>query len=86
MDQTCKSLILNPITLYKDRKDKKERCFIEPSINSCRVLRILIQVSLRFKELDEFDALINDKFSKFFSVRAEYFEVVRKKPIEVFLI
>ena len=53
--------------------------FLQSSLN-------FIKVSLRFKELDEFDALINDKFSKFFSVRAEYFEVVRKKPIEVFLI
>lgn len=41
---------------------------------------------MRFKELDDFDKLINDKFSKFFASRAEYFEVVRKKPLKVFKI
>jgi len=67
-----KPIILNPITIARN---DKEKCFIEPSINSVRL-------SFCFKKTDEMDTLITKKFSKFFSTRAELFDILRRKPLD----
>jgi len=72
--KSSKKVLLNALTI--SRSDK-EKCYIEPSINSVRV-------SFCFKKNDEMDTLINKKFSKFLGTRAELFEILRRKPIEKF--
>lgn len=54
----------------------KERCFIEPSINSVRV-------SIKIKQADDIEVILCDKFTRFLMQRAEQFIVMRRKPIEV---
>jgi actin related protein 2/3 complex subunit 4 len=49
---------------------------IESSINSCRI-------SFTVKKSDEIEKLIVGKFSGMLAARAELFEIVRRKPIEV---
>ncbi|NDW60154.1 hypothetical protein G0P98_27245, partial [Yangia sp. PrR004] len=46
----------------------------EPSINSTRI-------SFSIKALDEIDKLIADKFGRYMAVRADYFEILRRKPV-----
>lgn len=74
--------MLSPI--YLCRSDK-EKCIIEPSINSTRVYIFFIEskVSFSIKTLDEVDKLIGEKFAKYMAVRADYFEILRRKPIPV---
>eukprot|EP00825_Cyclidium_porcatum_P005035 TRINITY_DN123_c0_g3_i1.p1 TRINITY_DN123_c0_g3~~TRINITY_DN123_c0_g3_i1.p1 ORF type:complete len:186 (-),score=30.14 TRINITY_DN123_c0_g3_i1:260-817(-) len=67
-----KPLLLNPI--YIARSDK-EKCLIEPSINSCRV-------SFLIKQNDELDKLIAERFSKYWAVRADQFEILRRVPLK----
>lgn len=69
------SLILKPIYLARN---KREVFLIEPSINSCRI-------SFTVKKSDEIDKLIAGKFSGMLAARAEFFELVRRKPIEVLI-
>ena len=64
---------MKPIHLARN---KKEIFLIEPSINSCRV-------SFTIKKSDEIDRLISGKFSGMLAARAEMFEAIRRKPIEV---
>lgn len=65
-------LVLNPITIVRGTKEK---CLIEPSINSTRV-------SFIFKHSDRMDTLLCKKISNFLSRRAEALMILRKKPIE----
>lgn len=65
------ALILNPIFLARS---EKEKCYIEPSINSTRV-------NLSFKQNDPLDSLIVDRFCKFMAQRAEQAKIVRKVPV-----
>mmetsp|Transcript_59646 Transcript_59646/g.69113 ORF Transcript_59646/g.69113 Transcript_59646/m.69113 type:complete len:175 (+) Transcript_59646:43-567(+) len=71
-DKEKKLLLMNPIVLARN---EKEKCLIESSINSVRI-------SFCFKKTDELDTLISKKFGKFFSLRAELFEVLRRKPLD----
>ncbi|CAD8147491.1 unnamed protein product [Paramecium octaurelia] len=66
-----RQLVLSPIYLCRG---EKEKCVIEPSINSTRI-------SFSIKALDEVDKLIGEKFAKYLAVRADYFEILRRKPI-----
>lgn len=65
-------LCLNPVTIARGNKEK---CLIEPSINSTRI-------SFVFKHSDRMDSLICKKISNFFSRRADAFMILRKKPVE----
>ena len=55
----------------------RERCYIEPSINSLRV-------SIKIKQADEMETVLCRNFSRFLMQRAESFTILRRKPIEVF--
>ena len=60
-------------------RTEKERCFIEPSINSVRV-------SLCIKQVDEMETVLCRNFSRFLMQRAENFAIMRRKPIQVSLL
>ena len=53
----------------------RERCYIEPSINSLRV-------SIKIKQADEMETVLCRNFSRFLMQRAESFTILRRKPIE----
>ena len=55
----------------------RERCYIEPSINSLRV-------SIKIKQADEMEIVLCRNFSRFLMQRAENFTILRRKPVEVF--
>ena len=55
----------------------RERCYIEPSINSLRV-------SIKIKQADEMETVLCRNFSRFLMQRAENFTILRRKPVEVF--
>ena len=54
----------------------KERCFIEPSINSVRV-------SIKIKQSDEMENVLCRNFTRFLMQRAENFAILRRKPVDV---
>lgn len=82
LDSKIDFLIMKPIYLARN---KKEQFLIEPSINSCRVKKIVTKVSFTIKKSDEIDKLIALKFSTMIAARAELFEMLRRKPIRVFV-
>ena len=55
----------------------RERCYIEPSINSLRV-------SIKIKPADEMDTVLCRNFSRVLMQRAESFTILRRNPVEVF--
>ena len=57
----------------------REKCYIEPSINSLRV-------SIKVKQADEMETVLCRNFSRFLMQRAESFTVLRRKPIDVLLV
>merc|ERR1712156_1074575 len=63
-------LLLNPVII-----SRKEKVFIEPSINS-------IRVSIAIKQADEIEKLLCHKFTGFMMRRAENFVILRRKKIE----
>ena len=67
-------LLLNPITIHRS---DHEFVMIETAVNSVRV-------SIKVKQLDEMDAILANKFSRFLMQRAENFVVLRRKPISGF--
>ncbi|CAM9422412.1 unnamed protein product, partial [Ectocarpus fasciculatus] len=67
-----KELLLQSVVVART---DKERCFIEPSINSVRV-------SIKIKQADDIEVILCDKFTRFLMQRAEQFIVMRRKPIE----
>ena len=54
----------------------RERCLIEPSINSLRI-------SIKIKQVDEMETVLCRNFSRFLMQRAESFAILRRKPMEV---
>ena len=54
-------------------KNEHETCLIETSINSVRV-------SVTIKKLDELSAMLTHMLERFMSLRADKFEILRKKP------
>ncbi|KAL4496399.1 hypothetical protein ABPG72_014629 [Tetrahymena utriculariae] len=70
-NKTTKNLVLHPI--YLARSDK-EKCLVEPSVNSCRI-------SFLLKKNDELDILIASRFSQYFMVRADQFQILRRKAV-----
>mmetsp|Transcript_53849 Transcript_53849/g.122749 ORF Transcript_53849/g.122749 Transcript_53849/m.122749 type:complete len:171 (+) Transcript_53849:198-710(+) len=69
---TSKELILNPITICRN---EKEKCKIEPSVNSVRV-------SIMIKQADEIEEVLSHKFTRFLCQRADQFIIMRRKAIE----
>lgn len=65
-----KELLLNPIKICRN---DRERCLIEPSINSLRF-------SVKIKQMDELDMVLTGKFTRFLMMRAENFVVLQRKP------
>ncbi|CAI0629414.1 unnamed protein product [Linum tenue] len=69
---TSSELLLNPVLICRN---EAERCLIETSINSLRL-------SLKVKQADELENILTKKFLRFLSIRAEAFQVLRRKPIQ----
>ena len=67
-----RELILNPMLI---RRNDKESCLIEPSVNSVRI-------SVQIRQNDELDKILCDKFTRFLMQRAEEFGILRRKPVE----
>lgn len=92
LGKESKANMLNPIMIVRT---DQERCLIEPSINSVRVslkktiknfsFFLVSKVSFQFKKIEELDKLICEKFSKFYGARADLFQILRRKPIPVWL-
>ncbi|XP_025884274.1 actin-related protein 2/3 complex subunit 4 isoform X4 [Solanum lycopersicum] len=70
--KTSPELLLNPITICRN---EAEKCLIETSINSLRI-------SLKVKQSDELENILTKKFLRFLSMRAEAFQVLRRKPVQ----
>ncbi|MBA0681389.1 hypothetical protein Goari_023197, partial [Gossypium aridum] len=56
-------------------RNEAEKCLIETSINSLRI-------SLKVKQADELENILAKKFLRFLSMRAEAFQVLRRKPVQ----
>ncbi|OAE29965.1 hypothetical protein AXG93_669s1140 [Marchantia polymorpha subsp. ruderalis] len=56
-------------------RNEAENCLIETSINS-------LQISIKVKQADELENILAKKFLRFLSMRAESFEVLRRKPVQ----
>jgi len=65
-------VLLTPLVVARN---ENERVLLEPSINSVRV-------SIRIKQADEIENILVHKFTRFLTSRAEYFYILRRKPIE----
>uniref|UniRef100_A0A2P2LFJ6 Actin-related protein 2/3 complex subunit 4 n=1 Tax=Rhizophora mucronata TaxID=61149 RepID=A0A2P2LFJ6_RHIMU len=70
--KTSPELLLNPILICRN---EAEKCLIETSINSLRI-------SLKVKQADELENILRKKFLRFLSMRAEAFQVLRRKPVQ----
>ena len=71
--QFDKELLLNPIVLARN---EDEKILIEGSINSVRI-------SIKIKQSDRMDSMLADRFSRFLMQRAEDFEILRRKALNV---
>lgn len=56
-------------------RNENEKCLIEGSVNSLRI-------SIKVKQSDELEEILAKKFLHFLALRAEAFQVMRRKPIE----
>ncbi|RDX72613.1 Actin-related protein 2/3 complex subunit 4, partial [Mucuna pruriens] len=70
--RTSPELLLNPVLICRN---EAEKCLIETSINSLRI-------SLKVKQADELENILTKKFLRFLSMRAEAFQVLRRKPVQ----
>lgn len=68
---TCEELILPPKLVSRQ---PGECCYIESSINSCRV-------SFTFREGDALDSALTAEFFGFLGMKAETVPILRKKPV-----
>ncbi|KAM0928577.1 hypothetical protein ACQ4PT_002565 [Festuca glaucescens] len=70
--KTSPELLLNPVLICRN---EAEKCLVETSINS-------IRISLKVKQADELENILAKKFLRFLSMRAEAFQVLRRKPVQ----
>nr|ADE77564.1 unknown [Picea sitchensis] len=70
--KTSPELLLNPVLICRN---EAEKCLIETSINSLRI-------SIKVKQADELENILAKKFLRFLSMRAEAFQVLRRKPVQ----
>lgn len=68
--RTSKELLLNPVTISRN---EKEKVLIEGSVNSLRI-------SIAIKQADEMEEILCDRFMRFMMLRSESFEIMRRKP------
>ncbi len=66
-----RELLLNPVVIHRS---DHEYVMIETAVNSVRI-------SIKVKQLDEMDAILASKFSRFLMQRADNFVVLRRKPM-----
>jgi actin related protein 2/3 complex, subunit 4 len=66
-------LILNPLVICRN---EREKCRIEPSVNSVRV-------SIMIKQADEIEEVLCHKFTRFLMQRADQFIIMRRKATDV---
>ncbi|OVA05275.1 ARP2/3 complex [Macleaya cordata] len=71
--KTSPELLLNPVLICRN---EAEKCLIETSINSLRI-------SIKVKQADELENILTKKFLRFLSMRAEAFQVLRRKPVQL---
>ena len=64
-------LLMQPITICRN---EQEKCLIEGSVNSCR-----ISFSIKKNDLE---VLITSMLQRFFSLRADRFKIMRRKPAD----
>ena len=65
-------LMLNTLTIARN---EQEKCLIESSINSVRL-------SFTIKKPKEIEQLLTHLFERFISLRADKFELIRRKPVD----
>jgi hypothetical protein len=65
--------LLQPLLISRN---ESERVLIEPSINS-------IRLSICIKQADEIERILCKKFTRFMTMRAEGFVILRRKAIPV---
>ncbi|XXG78573.1 hypothetical protein AAC387_Pa08g2495 [Persea americana] len=70
--KTSSELLLNPVLICRN---EAEKCLIETSINSLRI-------SIKVRQADELENILTKKFLRFLSMRAEAFQVLRRKPVQ----
>ena len=63
---------MNPLVISKS---EQERCLIEASVNSVRV-------SISIKKNQEIEILLTHMLERFLSLRADKFQILRKKPVD----
>lgn len=71
--RTSVEVLLNPLIISRN---ESERVLVEPSINS-------IRISIAIKQADEIERILCKKFTRFMTMRAENFVILRRKPVEV---
>ncbi|GHJ84855.1 hypothetical protein NliqN6_1257 [Naganishia liquefaciens] len=69
---TSVEVLLNPLIISRN---ESERVLVEPSINS-------IRISIAIKQADEIERILCKKFTRFMTMRAENFVILRRKPVE----
>ncbi|KAF8324487.1 uncharacterized protein EI90DRAFT_3244179 [Cantharellus anzutake] len=69
--QTSREVLLTPLVISRN---ENERVLIEPSVNS-------IRLSIRIKQADEIEKILCHKFTRFMTMRAESFIILRRKPV-----
>ncbi|KAI4496877.1 hypothetical protein M0804_000687 [Polistes exclamans] len=70
--RASKELLLTPILISRN---DKEKVLIESSINSMRI-------SIAVKQADDLEKILCHNFTRFMTMRAEHFMILRRKPIE----
>ena len=68
--QDNSKLLMKPLLISKS---EQEKCLIEASINSVRV-------SIAIKKNQEIEVLLTHMLERFLSLRADKFQIMRKKP------
>ncbi|CBK20167.2 uncharacterized protein [Blastocystis hominis] len=68
---SSKKSTMKPILICRN---DREKCFIEPSINSLRI-------SIKIKQADEMEVVLCRNFARFLMQRSEQFTVLRRKPV-----
>lgn len=71
--RASKELLLTPILISRN---DKEKVLIESSINSMRI-------SIAVKQADDLEKILCHNFTRFMTMRAEHFMILRRKPVEV---
>ena len=69
--QTSSEVILNPIIIARN---ENEHTLIETSINSVRI-------SMKIKQSDDIEKILNRMFTRFLMMRAEEFSILRRKAV-----